>query len=366
MALPYRCMCFAIPPKLLKSMAEKSGEETGGVLRAGADSASKLRTQRAAIAKQKKELPPKAAPSEVASYKRHIFDVANGFDLPGKALRVEGQKAVPDKAANHAYDNVGVALDFYFEVFSRDSIDDRGARVESSVHYGENFGNALWTGERMVFGDGDALISDLTQSIDLIAHELTHGVVQHLVPGGLGAVRIPVRDRKVEGQTHELRGQSGSLNESFADVMASLVKQWHLGQTVRKADWLIGADVLADEMGKAVRSLKDPGNRELTYPEDDQMKSMDQYEEGADVHDGSGIPSHAFYLAAEAIGGFAWEKTGLIWYDAFAVLKPRSTFSDAAKATLRMAKKRFGDKSKEFKAVEGAWRQVGVIRREGN
>jgi Zn-dependent metalloprotease len=362
MASPYRCVCFAIPPKLLKRLAEKSSDEGRRVLNASADSASRLRTQRAAIAKQKKDLPPKAEPSDVARYKRRIFDVGNELDLPGKVLRDEGENPVGDPAADHAYDNAGLVLDFYFQIFSRDSLDDCGALVESAVHYGEGFGNALWTGERMVFGDGNELISDLTQSIDLIAHELTHGVVQHLVPGGLGAVRIPVKDRKVEGQTHELQGQSGSLNESFADVMASLARQWHLKQDVKKADWLIGADVLADEVGKAVRSLKDPGNRDLTYPDDDQIKSMDQYEEGADVHDGSGIPSHAFYLTADAIGGFAWEKAGLIWYDAFATLKPKSKFSDAAKATLRVAKKRFGDKSKEFKAVEAAWLKVNVIR----
>ncbi len=362
MASPYRCVCFAIPSKMLRKLAERTDDEGRRILSESTASASLLRTQRAASSRQKKELPARGAPSEVARYRRAIFDVGNGTDLPGKTLREEGQRAVGDVAADHAYDNAGVVLDFYFQIFSRDSIDDRGAMVESAVHYGQGFGNALWTGERMVFGDGNHMVSGFTESIDLIAHELTHGVIQHLVPGGLGAVRIPVKEREVEGQTHELRGQSGSLNESFADVMASLAKQWHLKQDVRKADWLIGADVLADEVGKAVRSLKDPGNRKLTYPDDDQIKDMDHYEEGTDVHDGSGIPSHAFYLAASDIGGFAWEKAGVIWYEAFAALKPRSKFADAAKTTMRIAKKRFGDKSKEFNAVAAAWRQVHVIR----
>lgn len=361
MGLPYRCIWFAIPSKMLRKLAEKTDDEGRRVLKANMDSASRLRTQRAASSKQKKERPPKSAPSEVASYKRSVFDVANGTDLPGRVLREEGQTPVGDLAADHAYDNAGLALNFYFQVFSRDSIDDRGALVESAVHYGQNFGNALWTGERMVFGDGNQMVSGFTESIDLIAHELTHGIIQHLVPGGLGAVRIPVKEREVEGQTHALKGQSGSLNESFSDVMGCLVKQWHLKQHVDEADWLIGDDVLASKFGKAVRSLKDPGNRNLTWPEDDQFKNMDQYFEGADVHDGSGIPSHAFYLAAKGIGGSAWEKAGVIWYEAYASLKPRSKFSDAAKATLRVAKSKFGAKSKEFKAVAAAWREVNVI-----
>lgn len=361
MALTYRCVCFAIPSKLLRKLAEESGDEGRRVMDAHVSSASRLRAQRAATSQQKKELLPKAAPSGAPSYRRRVFDVANGTDLPGKVLREEGQSPVGDTAADHAYDNAGVALDFYFQVFSRDSIDDRGAPVESAVHYGRQYPNALWTGERMVFGDGDHVVGGFTESIDLIAHELTHGVIQHLVPGGLGAVRIPLKDREVEGQTHALKGQSGSLNESFADVMACLVKQWHLRQDARQADWLIGDNVLAPEFGRAVRSLKDPGNRDLTWSGDDQLKDMDHYVEGAEVHDASGIPSHAFYLAAKAIGGPAWEKTGVIWYDAFATLKPRSTFADAAKATLRIAQARFGDKSKEYKAVAAGWRAVNVI-----
>lgn len=362
MGMSYRCACFAIPFKLLK-YAASSGDEGSQNTEDSADESSRLRAQRTAIAMQKKVLPPKAAASGIARYRRRIFDVGNGKDLPGKLIRKEGDQPVGDVAADSAYDNAGIALDFYFQVFKRDSVDDRGAIVRSAVHYDTGFGNALWTGKMIVYGDGSTKngVKRLTESVEFVAHELSHAVIQYLVPGGLGAVKIPAADRKHEGLTHELRGQGGSLNESFADVMASLVKQWRLEQNVSKADWLIGADVLDDDKGKAVRSLADPGNRQITYPGDDQVKNMDRYDEGMQVHDGSGIPNHAFYLAARAIGGFAWEKTGLIWYDAFGTLKPSAKFADAAKATLRVAKKRFGDKSKEFKAVAAAWRKVNVI-----
>lgn len=362
MGLTYRCACFAIPFNLLDA-APLSDNDAAAKPQSSIDEASRLRAKRTAIAMRKKVVPPKKAPFEIGRCRRQVFDVGNGKDLPGKLTRTEGQKPVGDIAVDSAYDNVGTALDFYFQVFKRDSVNDRGAIVKSAVHYDVDFDNALWTGTMMVFGDGNLTkgLSRFTESIDLIAHELSHAVIQNLIPGGLGAVRIPVSKRTVEGWTHELRGEAGSLNESFADVMGSLVKQWQLKQNVRTADWLMGTDVLDDSRGIAIRSLKDPGNRQMTHPRDGQVKNMHQYSEGMHVHNGSGIPNHAFYLAAKAIGGFAWEKTGLIWYDAFATLKPLAKFSDAAKATLRIARRRFGDKSKEFKAVAAAWNDVNVI-----
>jgi Zn-dependent metalloprotease len=88
---------------------------------------------------------------------------------------------------------------------------------------------------------------------------------------------------------------------------------------------------------------------------------MDFFSDGADVHDSSGVPNHAFYLAARLIGGFSWEKAGLVWYQAFAKLKPKATFKDAAQATRQVASQRFGIKSKEYQAISSAWQTVKVI-----
>jgi len=259
------------------------------------------------------------------------------------------------------YDNTGIALNFFHQIFGRDSLDDRSMRVESAVHFGKNFANAMWTGEQMVYGDGDANVGGFTEALDIITHELTHGVIQHMIPGGLGVVKLARKDREFEEQTHVLQGQAGALNESFSDVMGSMVKQWHLGQTAAQANWLLGENMLAPQHGKAIRSLKDPGNRKLTWYDDDQFKTMEQYVDGADVHDTSGIPNHAFYLAARKIGGFSWEKAGLVWYDAFGKLKSKASFLDAARATSRAASARFGSKSKEYTAVVSAWQTVGVL-----
>jgi Zn-dependent metalloprotease len=358
----YRCACFAVPSKLLHKIAAKAAEADRRVIHGHIQSTARLRSLRSAHSAAP-PLPGRLAmpPHEVVPYQRAVFDAGAGMQLPGKPARAEGGKPVSDAAVNQVYDNTGITLNFFLRVFGRNSIDDRGMRVTSAVHFGKNFSNAMWTGEQMVYGDGDENVGGFTQALDIIAHELTHGVTQHIVPGGLGVVRVPVRGREFKEQTHTLEGQGGALNESFSDVVGSMVKQWHAGEDVTQASWLLGEHMLAPEHGRAIRSLKDPGNRKRTWYEDDQFQSMDQYVEGADVHDGSGIPNRAFYLAARKIGGFSWETAGPIWYAAFSSLSRKSGFEDAANATLQAALARHGMKSNEYRAVRAAWRAVKVL-----
>jgi Zn-dependent metalloprotease len=361
----YNCFCFAVPSKLFRKLAEKAGGHGSKQLNSHIEQSMRLRTHRHVCAKQGvRAAPPVSSPMSFMPgqpYRRSIFNAGTDTDLPGKAVRHEGDKPVKDRAVNQVYDNTGIALNFFHQVFGRDSLDDRSMRVESAVHFGKDFANAMWTGEQMVYGDGDQNVGGFTEALDIIAHELTHGVLQHMIPGGLGVYKLALKDREFREQTHGLQGQAGALNESFSDVMGSMVKQWHARQTVVQANWLLGENMLAPQHGKAIRSLKDPGNRKLTWYDDDQFKTMEEYIEGADVHDSSGIPNHAFYLAAKKIGGFSWEKAGPIWYEAFPKLKPKATFLDAARATSRVAGARFGSKSKEYKAVVLAWQTVKVL-----
>lgn len=359
----YRCACFAVPSKLLHKIAAKAGEADRHVMHGHIESTARLRSLRNACGASTPLPQLLATPTRqgAAPYQRVVFDAGTNTQLPGKSVRTEGGKPVRDAAVNQVYDNTGITLDFFLKVFGRNSIDNRGMRVTSAVHFGKNFSNAMWTGEQMVYGDGDANVGGFTRALDIIAHELTHGVTQHMVPGGLGVVRVPVKDREFKEQTHALKGQSGALNESFSDIFGSMVKQWHAGEDATQASWLLGEHMLAPEHGKAIRSLKDPGNRRLTWYEDDQFKSMEQYVDGADVHDSSGIPNRAFCLAAQKIGGYSWETVGPVWYEAFARLKPQASFLDAARATADVASRRFGLKSKEYKAVTAAWKTVKVI-----
>jgi len=278
--------------------------------------------------------------STAGEKRRTIFDCRHKQSQPprGKLVRGEGAQAGKDVNVSEAYDNSGTTYDFYSEVLKRNSIDGRGMRLDSYVHFGRDFNNAFWDGAEMVYGDGDkrSFVS-FTSALDVIAHELTHGVTQFRTPGGL-----------------DYEDQSGALNESFSDALGSAVKQWHLKQTASEADWLIGAGILSPSVGKALRSMKAPGDKSQTWVGDDQPSTMSGYVEGGDVHTNSGIPNHAFYLVATALGGATWEKAAQIWYRALPMLQSDATFADAARATIEAAS------AAERSAVQTAWKKVEV------
>jgi Zn-dependent metalloprotease len=282
---------------------------------------------------------------------RTIYNVHHTMELPGKVVRAEGGPPTGDVAADEAYDALGATYDFYWDIYDRNSIDDEGMLLKASVHFGRDYNNAFWDGQSMVFGDGDGeLFNRFTISLDVIGHELTHGVV-----GDEGPL--------------DYFFQSGALNESMADVFGSLVKQYVLKQTADKADWLIGAGLLTKKInGVALRSMKAPGTAfdDPLLGKDPQPAHMKQfvrtYEDNGGVHINSGIPNHAFYLAATNLGGYAWEKAGRIWYESLRdkQLRRNSGFQRFAKITLRNAARLYSANSVELKAVRDAWMQVGV------
>jgi Zn-dependent metalloprotease len=170
--------------------------------------------------------------------------------------------------------------------------------------------------------------------------------------------------------------QSGALNESISDVFGSLVKQYAMKQTADQADWLIGAGLFLDN-GKvqgsngqppALRSMKAPGTAYTSQiiGNDPQPATMSGYvdtaEDNGGVHTNSGIPNHAFYLVASALGGNAWERAGQIWYDTIQDKQLSSTanFVQFAGQTAINATHRFGNNSAEYNAVVAAWTKVGV------
>ncbi|MBZ5601809.1 MAG: M4 family metallopeptidase [Acidobacteriia bacterium] len=282
---------------------------------------------------------------------RTIYVAGNREKLPGTLARSEGQAPVKDKSVNNAYDGLGATFDFYLAAYQRNSIDNQGLPLKATVHYGDGYNNAFWNGQQMVFGDGDgSIFGDFTAPLDVIGHELTHGVT---------------------GSQANLtyQGQAGALNESISDVFGSLVKQYAAKQTANQADWLIGKGLLLNRNDLALRSMAKPGSAYENDPllgSDPQPAAMLRYDESAEdnggVHINSGIPNHAFYLAATAIGGFAWVKAGQIWYDTLldARLKQSADFAAFANLTVMNAAQRYGTTSIERKAVIDAWTQVGV------
>jgi Zn-dependent metalloprotease len=274
---------------------------------------------------------------------RTVYDQRHGTaQTPGVVARVEGQAPVADKAVDQAYDGLGLTYDYYWTVFDRDSIDAQGLPLLGLVHYGEDYDNAFWDGAgHMFFGDGDGrILRQTTAGIDVIGHELTHGVTQHEA-------------------NLVYSGQSGALNESISDVFGVQVKQRALGQTVEASDWLIGADIVGPELAPALRSMKSPGSANA---HDDQPADMDGYVDGGDVHTNSGIPNRAFAVAATTLGGNAWDAAGPIWYAALTdpQLTPNATFAAFAALTLAHAARSYGAASAEEQAVRDGWEAVKV------
>lgn len=346
----YGCVCFAVPRKIIRRMADDSSSDDRELLHAQMAHSSRLRGQRAANIQVR---PPARVGKQLLH--RQVFDAQGRTFLPGQLLRDEDDPPVKDKEADQAYENIGVAMQFFKSVLGRDSIDGKGHRVDASVHYGFRFVNAMWTGEQMIVGDGDGgHVRGLAHSLGIIAHEFCHGVSQHLVTGGLGVVQVP-------GKPPELKGEAGALNESFSDVFASMIKQWHAGQDVTQADWLLGEDILASGQGRAIRSLQHPGNDQYTCKGDDQIKDYRRYKPTDEAHTASGIPNHAFYVAATQLGGKSWEQLGKVWLKGFDRLRARSTFLDAAHSTLDVAAALHGKGSDVHRAVKAGWKKVNVL-----
>ena len=188
----------------------------------------------------------------------------------------------------------------------------------------------------------------LTELKATCAHELSHGVVAHTC-------------------NLEYHGEPGALNEHFADVFGVLTEQWSLGQTADKASWLVGAEILGPKAGiKAIRTFK--GEKAFAgdplFGTDPQPKHMKDFYNGEDddggVHINSGIPNHAFFLAASALGGKAWETVGPVWYKALSALDRQSGLKDAARTTWEIARRLYGPKSREAAAVKAGWKGVGL------
>jgi Zn-dependent metalloprotease len=336
-----KVICSILPPHILRKLADKP-ELRDRVLR------------NLAISEQWRGIRQTAAPALLAqlpgSKHRTIFDAKSTTNLPGTQVLDEGGPASADPAVNEAYQYTGDTYDFYKQVFNRNSVDDHGLTLTSSVHYSDHYDNALWNGQQMIYGDGDGqYFQRFTVCLDVIGHELTHGVTQN------------------EAQL-VYSGQSGALNESISDVFGSLVKQWVNNQTVDQADWLIGAGLFTSAVqGNAIRSMSTPGTAyaDPNIGTDPQPATMDKYVNTTDdyggVHINSGIPNRAFFLAAKAIEGYAWQKAGLIWYRVLnGSLSPSATFQDMSNATVTVAGTLFGQNSPEQQAVENAWNTVGV------
>lgn len=344
--------CCILPPYILRAIAENGTPRQRTVALKTMTVDNTLRTLRAvprapAVQRRLRTLVKEGVKQ------RTIYTARNTQTLPGEVVLSEGGPVpADDLAVKEAYEGLGATYDFYWEVYERHSFDDEGSPLLATVHYGQDYNNAFWNGEQMVFGDGDGeLFNRFTIALDIIGHELAHGVTEDEA-----------------GLVYTF--QAGALNEHLSDVFGSLVKQYARQQTADRADWLIGEGLFtANVQGVAIRSMKAPGTAydDPILGKDPQPAHMNNFvytwEDNGGVHINSGIPNYAFYLAATSLGGYAWEKAGRIWYAALRDerLRPNTGFKRFARLTVSVAGRLYGEGSVEQQVVLDSWRQVGVI-----
>ncbi|HCV25239.1 MAG: hypothetical protein CME13_23675 [Gemmatimonadetes bacterium] len=247
-----------------------------------------------------------------------------------------------DPVSVSAHHNAGVVFQYFLDTHGRSGIDGNGGTMISVVHVtdeGQPMDNAYWNGVFMAFGDGDEVFEPLAGALDVAAHEMTHGVIERTV-------------------NLEYRGQSGALNESFADVFAAMVD---------RDDWLVGEDITRTSFFPtgALRDMAQPSNGGGPHDFFWQPSHMDEFVNLPDsidnggVHINSGIPNRACFLIADAIGH---EKTERIYYRVLdaGYLNIRSNFQDLRWAVNRAASDLFGEGSPEVAAAEAAFEAVGI------
>jgi Zn-dependent metalloprotease len=339
--------CFIIPHDVLKRLAddlELSAEQRKNFANGARMDAEvrKLRAQAGKLARLSVSfgLAPVHVP---AAPTITVADCHHGQSLPGSPV-VDPSKS-PDATVQRAFDETKAVAEFYQKVFGRNSIDNLGMTMESSVHYGVDYNNAFWNGSRMTYGDGDGnIFIDFTASNDVICHELTHGVTQF-------------------SAQLEYSGEAGGLNEGMSDVFGCMVRQWQAEQDVAEADWLIGKDIMgpgAIQRGyTCLRSLASPGDAHCLAPQPFHIKD---FKPGMDPHYSSGIPNHAFYTMAMAVGGNCWDKVGQIWYKALTGYKPspRMKMKTLADRTRSIAASMYPADAAVKKAVDAGWAAVGL------
>jgi Zn-dependent metalloprotease len=344
------CTCFIIPQSVFERFAHDK-KLTPEQRKYFADAVKferrwrKTREATATLARLARTVLPTAVTAVAAAAPPSVlvFDCQHGTTLPG--VPVPNPGASNDASAQRAFDETTAVVDFYRSVFGRNSLDNAGMTLISSIHYSVNYNNAAWTGSQMKYGDGDGnIFIDFTKSNDVIGHELTHGVTQFTA-----------------GFTY--RNQAGGLNESMSDVFGSMFRQWQANQNVSKADWLIGKEIIGPgAIARGFTCLRDMSNPAAKHCLAPQPTKFSQYQDGMDPHESSGIPNFAFYKAAMAIGGKSWEKTGKVWYQALTGFapSPNMKMSAFANRTRSLAGSLFPSEPAVKTAVNKAWTAVGL------
>ncbi|HEX8369852.1 MAG TPA: M4 family metallopeptidase [Pyrinomonadaceae bacterium] len=247
-------------------------------------------------------------------------------------------------------------LSYYQNVFGRNGLNGSGGPISvpavngstnllpSIVHFGTNYNNAFWNGNSMTYGDGDGVTFSPLVSVDVVGHEMTHGVTQF----SAGLV---------------YSGQSGALNESMSDVFGNMIERYAKGASAN--NWLVGEQVYTP--GTAGDALRNMGNTHAQGQPDHWTETPFASGGSCGVHTCSGVPNNAFYLLSQggthhiggSMTGIGADRAAAIWYYALTnFMTSGTTFAGARTATINAANALYG--ATEANATARAWCLVGV------
>ena len=250
-----------------------------------------------------------------------------------------------------AYWGTEMTYDYFFNNFGRNSIDNNGFTLRSYVHYGVNYANAFWDGQRMTYGDGPGGNAPFT-ALDIAGHEVTHGLTNF---------------------TSNLvyQGESGALNESFSDIFGASVEFEALG--FGNGDWLMGED-----LGFIIRNMADPnsqGDPDTYLGTNWTSTAIGAFDNGG-VHINSGVQNFWYYLLVVgetgtndngdnfSVNGIGLADAGAIAYrNNIVYLSVNSNYADARYFAIESALDLFGPCSPQVINTANAWHAVGIGER---
>jgi Zn-dependent metalloprotease len=303
-----------------------------------------------------------------ADRRQETYDAGNRAVQPGTLMTDADDRWIynlptltsPSQAPGvDAHYYADVTDDFYLDTFGRNSPDNEGMPMISTVHFANRYCNAFWNGEQVTYGDGDGKTClPLSGGLDVVAHEWTHGVTEF-----------------TSNLIYE--NESGALNESFSDMMGATAEFYAAKEGLDPAaapDWLIAEDVYkAPDAALGFRNMSDP--REDDDPDHYSEKFVGEADNGF-VHSNSGIPNHAYYLAVNGgknagcdtvgsnghrhtadcdvtVPAVGLDRAAEVFYDGFTSLTEYANFCDARNATVAVA-------GTQTAAISAAWAAVGV------
>ena len=318
--------------------------------------------------------PPVIETYDMKGNLNRLLNILNGFTAPAASdFASDSDNDWSDGANVDAHVYTGYTYDYYFKRFGRRGLDNANIRIRSFTHPVNRqdastvsdavldtfYLNAFYAGDGiMVYGEGlppnftfaGQRWNYLAGSLDVVAHELTHGVTDY-------------------SSDLIYANESGALNEAFSDIIgiSAVFFFQQPASGAGTADYVVGNDVITPG---GIRSLADPLS--LGYPDNYRIR-FTGFDDNGGVHINSGIASHAFYLtieggtnrtsglAVQGVGAANREQVEKVFYRAFTQLLPSNArFTTARAATLQAAQDLYPGNNAIANALTQAWTAVGV------